>query len=377
METKDFPGVELRARRVRLGEGVRIGEGTVIVADDLALGDGAVIGPGCDLRSARLEVGAGGQVGAGSRWLVADEAVLGVGAVVDAGADVVCRQWAVGGGSYLGQRLRIGAGASMEENSVVRVGRRCQIAPDVTVNPTEPVVIGDEVGISAEVAIFTHGYHAGHPVRDGHGAAFAGVEVGDGAWLGFRAVLLPGVSVGAGTVVAATATVTRSLPAGVLAAGVPAEVKRMLEPVAMDAAARREAVVGLLDAWMQRLRFKGLTIEARVVQGAGLRWEVTVADRCWQVVWHPQDGELPGIAEISRSGGDASAVFDFAEPLAVRGALDDLGHDLRDFLRRATWLFPYADNSRGLVPERFSRLLGTLPAGAGRQGRTGHGRPSR
>ncbi|MGR3935254.1 hypothetical protein [Streptomyces sp. BRA346] len=353
----DFPGVELRARRVRVGEGVRIGAGTVIVADDLVLGDGAVIGPGCDLRSARLEVGAGGQVGADSRWLVADEAVLGVGTVVDAGADVVCRLWSVGEGSYFGQRLRIGAGASMEENSVVRIGHRCQIAPDVTVNPTMPVVIGDGVGISAEVAVFTHGYHAGHSVRDGHGAAFGGVEVGDGAWLGFRAVLLPGVSVGAGTVVAATATVTRSLPAGVLAAGVPAEVKRALEPVALDAAARREAVAGLLESWTQRLRFKGLTVEAMGAQGATLRWQVTGSDRCWQVVWHPQDGELPGVAEVSRNGADASAVFDFAEPLTVRGVLDDLGHDLRDFLRRATWLFPYAGNSRGLLPGRFARLL--------------------
>jgi acetyltransferase-like isoleucine patch superfamily enzyme len=370
VDVKGFAGVELRTEHLQVGEGVRIGEGTVIVADDLVLGDGAVIGPGCDLRSARLEVGAGGQVGAGSRWWVADEAVLGAGSVVDAGADVVCRRWWVGEGSYLGQRLRIGAGASMEENSVVRIGNRCQIAPDVTVNPTEPVVIGDEVGISAEVAIFTHGYHAGHPVRDGHAAAFAGVEVEAGAWLGFRAVLLPGVKVGAGTVVAATATVTRSLPAGVLAAGVPATVKRVLAPVALDAAARREAVAGLLEAWVQRLRFKGLGVEAMQARGVGLRWQVTGpvsaesagssdgSGRCWQVIWRPQNGERPGVAEVARGGVDArAAVFDFAEPLTVRGVLDDLGHDLRDFLRRATWQFPYAGNSRGLVPERFARLL--------------------
>ncbi|MYR56662.1 hypothetical protein GTY54_10590 [Streptomyces sp. SID625] len=246
----------------------------------------------------------------------------------------------------------------MEENSLVRIGHRCQIAPDVTVNPTEPVVIGDDVGVGAEVAIFTHSYHAGHPVRDGHGAAFAGVEVGDGAWLGLRAVLLPGVRVGAGTVVAATATVTRSLPAGVLAAGVPARVKRVLEPVALDAAGRREAATGLLEAWVQRLRFKGLTIEELDAQGVGLHWRVSGSDRCWQVLWCPQDGDLPGAAEVGRSGADTAVVFDFAEPLAVRGELDELGHDLRDFLRRATWLFPYEGNSRGLMPERFSRLLG-------------------
>jgi acetyltransferase-like isoleucine patch superfamily enzyme len=67
-----FPGVELRVGRMEIGEGVRIGEGTVIVADDLVLGAGAVIGPGCDLRSARLEFGPSARVGEGGRLLVAD-----------------------------------------------------------------------------------------------------------------------------------------------------------------------------------------------------------------------------------------------------------------------------------------------------------------
>ncbi|MFF1285468.1 hypothetical protein ACFVY4_32760 [Streptomyces sp. NPDC058299] len=121
---EDFPGVELRVQRACIGEGVQIGEGTVMVADDFVLADGAVVGPGCDLRSARLEMGPGAQVGAGSRVLVADEVMLGAW-VVDAGVDVVCRQWSVGEGSYIGRRLRIGAGAAVEERSVVRVGHRC------------------------------------------------------------------------------------------------------------------------------------------------------------------------------------------------------------------------------------------------------------
>ncbi|WEH37338.1 hypothetical protein PZB75_00405 [Streptomyces sp. AM 4-1-1] len=356
---KDFPGVEVRVGRVRIGQGVRIGAGTVIVADDLVLADGAVVGSGCDLRSAHLELGPGAQVGEGNRWLVADQAVLGAGTVVDAGADVVCRRWSVGDGSYIGHRLRVGAGASMEERSVVRIGCRCQIAPDVVVNPTEQVVIGDEVGISAQVAIWTHGYHAGHAVRDGHRAAFAGVEVGDRVWLGFRSVLLPGVRVGAGTVVAAMATVNRSLPAGVLAAGVPAQVKRALEPVALDVAARREAVAGLLEIWLERLRFKGAAVEPMDTGGAAGRWSVTAGTQRWEVAWRAaDDGERPGVVELARrEAGVAPVVFDFAEPLAVRGVLDDLGHDLRDHLRRATWLFPYEGNSRGLVPERFARLL--------------------
>lgn len=370
MRTEGFPGVDLRVGRAWIGEGVRIGDGTVIVADDLVLADGAVVGPGCDLRSARLELGAGAQVGTGGRWWVADSARLGAGSVVDAGADAVCRELTVGQGTFVGQRLRIGAGATMEERSIVRIGDGCQIAPDVTLNCTEPVLIGNQVGISAEVAVFTHGYHAGHPVRDGHGAAFAGVELADAVWLGFRSVVLPGVRVGEGTVVAASATVTRTLPAGVLAAGVPAVIKRELRPQALDAQQRREAVAALVAGWLERLAFKGLVV--RELPGCGRPGgEVSGRGGCWQI---RLDTETPRVSvELQRAGGEA-AVFDFAEPLAVAGVLDEVGHDLRDFCRRATWHFPYEANSRGLVPERFARLL---DAGVGNGVGAGHGRASR
>ncbi|HEY6787296.1 MAG TPA: hypothetical protein VI365_08290 [Trebonia sp.] len=353
MRLGDFPGVDLRAGRAEIGERVRIGPGTVIVADDLVLGDGTAVGAGCDLRSSRLELEPGAQVGDGSRWLVADRARLGTGTVIDAGSEVTCREFLAGDGTYVGPRLRVGAGGSMEERSVVTIGDGCQIAPDVLINPTEPVMIGDEVGISAQVAIWTHGYHAGHPVRDGHAAAFAGVEVASGAWLGFRVTLLPGVAVGEGTIVAATSTVTRPLPAGVLAAGVPATVRRYLEPSAMSAEQRREAVAALVGGWLQRLLFKGLTVEP---DPCPPQWAVSQGASRWQVALRAGDGGGPGVVEVCGSGG--TAMFDFAEPLGVRGVLDDLGHDLRDHCRRATWLFPYAGNSRGMVPERFARLLG-------------------
>ena len=45
-------------------------------------------------------------------------------------------------------------------------------------------------------------------------------------WLGGGAIVCPGVTIGADTVVGAGAVVTRDLPAGVVAAGVPARVIR-------------------------------------------------------------------------------------------------------------------------------------------------------
>jgi hypothetical protein len=134
---------------------------------------------------------------------------------------------------------------------------------------------------------------------------------------------------------------------------VPAKVRRHLEPAAMSAEQRGEAVDVLVGGWLQRLLFKGLAVEPGPRPA---RWTVSQGASRWQVALHAGDGSGPGVVEVT--GGERTAVFDFAEPLAVRGVLDDLGHDLRDHCRRATWLFPYSGNSRGMVPERFARLLG-------------------
>ena len=54
------------------------------------------------------------------------------------------------------------------------------------------------------------------------------VRVGDGVWLGGGAIICPGVTIGAETVVGAGSVVTRSLPDRVLAVGNPCRVVRRL-----------------------------------------------------------------------------------------------------------------------------------------------------
>ncbi|MCC8190065.1 MAG: sugar O-acetyltransferase [Planctomycetes bacterium] len=88
------------------------------------------------------------------------------------------------------------------------------------------VVFGDNVMIGPNCGFYT----AGHPLVAAERTAlweFAHpIRVGDDVWFGGNVVVLPGVSVGSGTVVGAGSVVTKSLPAGVLAAGNPCRVLR-------------------------------------------------------------------------------------------------------------------------------------------------------
>lgn len=105
-----------------------------------------------------------------------------------------------------GKRVRIGRGTS--------VGARCEL------DGRGGLVIGDCVNISSEAMFWTaqHDYRvAGFPTL------FDSVVVEDYVWIGPRCIVLPGVTVACGCVVAAGAVVTRSTePFGVYA-GIPAK----------------------------------------------------------------------------------------------------------------------------------------------------------
>lgn len=107
---------------------------------------------------------------------------------------------------------------------------------------TERVVIGDRALLGAGVNIADTD---SHPTRvegrrwSREGVGVATVVIGDDVFLGERAIVLKGVTVGDGAVIAAGAVVTRDIPAGAIAAGVPASVVGSVEGSTHPASATR------------------------------------------------------------------------------------------------------------------------------------------
>jgi acetyltransferase-like isoleucine patch superfamily enzyme len=89
------------------------------------------------------------------------------------------------------------------------------------------VQIGKNVAIGNYVLIMDTDFHAVEDHRLPPQAAPVVIE--DDAWIGARATVLKGVTIGRGAVVAAGAVVTKSVPARSVVAGVPARVIRRLE----------------------------------------------------------------------------------------------------------------------------------------------------
>ena len=87
------------------------------------------------------------------------------------------------------------------------------------------IEIEDDVMIGPEVALLT----ANHDFAD-HWVLLCGkIHINKNAWIGARAVILPGVTVGENAVVAAGAVVTKDVAANTVVGGNPARVIRKLE----------------------------------------------------------------------------------------------------------------------------------------------------
>lgn len=114
------------------------------------------------------------------------------------------------------------------------IGADCWLNAGCFLNAGADVHIGDRVSIGQQVMILTDTHALEGGERRAGALRAEPVRVGDGAWLGARSTLLPGVTVGEGAVVAAGAVVAHDVPPHTLVGGVPARALREL-PQSPDA----------------------------------------------------------------------------------------------------------------------------------------------
>ncbi len=120
----------------------------------------------------------------------------------------------IGTGSTLHMRVRI------YDPRGVKIGTDSIIGEQVVLDGRAPLLIGDHVDIATGAMI----YNSQHDIRDPHFTAIeAKTQIEDYVFIGPRAIVLPGVTVGKGAVVAAGAVVTKDVPENTVVGGVPAK----------------------------------------------------------------------------------------------------------------------------------------------------------
>ena len=126
---------------------------------------------------------------------------------------------------HYGSHTSIGSGCFMnfnftvQDDAKVTIGDRCLFGPGCTVvTPLHPLRPHERQGVLC---------------RDGQTRFLCyakPVTIGSDCWFGANVTVCPGVTVGDGCVIGAGSVVTRDIPAGTFAAGVPAKVIRPIGP---------------------------------------------------------------------------------------------------------------------------------------------------
>lgn len=113
------------------------------------------------------------------------------------------------------------------EGGKLSIGRQCSLNYGVSIGATGSITIGDRTRLGPYVMVVDTDFH--DPLRRAQRPPPRPVHIGDDVWIGAKANIMPGVTIGRGAIVGTGAVVTRDVPAFAVVAGVPARVLHTLD----------------------------------------------------------------------------------------------------------------------------------------------------
>jgi acetyltransferase-like isoleucine patch superfamily enzyme len=155
--------------------------------------------------------------------------------------------------------LRVGGGGCQNPTANLSIGDRCTLHNN-SINIAEPVKIGNDVGLSHDVTLLTHGYWLS--VLDGYPAKFAGIKIGNGVIVGYRSVIMMGVEIVDNVVIGAQSVVTNNLRIKGVYVGNPAKFIRGILPPTREE--RVTMLREIIDRYLPVARFHGIEPEISI-----------------------------------------------------------------------------------------------------------------
>jgi len=219
----------------RIGKGVRFSFGGIVVGKSVELGDHVEIGFLAIVQGRNISIGRYSSVGTMSY--------------------VSCETIQIGEDAKIREQVYVG-GPQLPE-SRFELGSRTIILQLAFINPTKPVVIGDDTGIGGHCLIFTHGVWLN--ALDGYPVNYEPVTLGKSVWLPWRVFVMPGTTIGDGTVIGANSLVSGDIPPSSLAVGSPAKVIRSAPdfPKRLSGEQRAALVAKLMNEFDQFVQYHG------------------------------------------------------------------------------------------------------------------------
>jgi Acetyltransferase (isoleucine patch superfamily) len=183
-------------------KGVRIGIESVIVSNYIHLKENSVIGEDTYIQTLSFE--------------------LGVMSVIGNKMNVVTRHIKIGDVFFSGNSITIGGGGAFSNNAKLIIGDECLVSSHCILNTGEGIIIGNRVGLSPHVKLYTHNHWQNE--LEGYNSNFGPIIIDDNAYITGDSIIVPNVKIGKGSTVFANSTVTKNIQPYTQVCGNPAVV---------------------------------------------------------------------------------------------------------------------------------------------------------
>lgn len=352
--------LKIKARRLQIKKNCTIGDSAEICVDDLFIDEGVKIEPDVVMKGKKAHIAKNVRIARrtsvlsydiyidentridGDATIIAYEKLrIGKNSIIRRNARFKARSIDIGDFFYSDDNpipLIIGGGGADRPTARIKIGSRCVIH-DSTINVFMPVEVGDNVGFSAGSTIITHGFW--NSVIEGFSSEFAPVKIGNNVIIGYRAVILPGVTIGDYCSVGAGAVVTKSFPPYCVIGGVPAKVIKTLPdyPKKLTFEDKIRIMEELMEEYAELLEDKvdRVTLkkkdDASIISGEYL-------SKKFQIVFSPSVKDKPYDQSLrtifltfeSMLISDKDFLINLSD-YTGNGTDDEITDDLRDFLR--------------------------------------------
>lgn len=320
-----------RAKGAKIGKGVSIGLGSVVIAEHVEIGDHTTIGFGTILRGREIRIGR--HVKIGSATFLDVEKIF-----IDDDAKI---------------NEQVFAGGPTLPESYLHIGKRTIVMQYTFLNPTKTLIIEDDAGIGGNCNIFTHG--SWQNILDGYPVKFAPVRIGRNVWIPWQVFIMPGVTIGDGATIGAGSLVVKDIPSGALAAGVPAKVLKTADeyPPKLDAAEQQKVLTDILDEFRRYLEYFNFDVSEALSTHIWRTWEIRERKKRGEIEWQfyftleEYSDKLPATSDravflslktleesIRREIESRAAVWFDLEAKQRSEASNDFGDELAGFIAR-------------------------------------------
>jgi acetyltransferase-like isoleucine patch superfamily enzyme len=231
---------------------------------------------------------------------------LGRCSVIQDNCVIECESFKSGEYLFMASNVEVGRGGNTNKDSICNIGNHVGIFENTVINVNSAVTIGNDVGIGADVMIWTHGSWL--DITKGFPADFGPVTIGNNVWLPARSIVLPNISIGDNTVIGINSVITKNIPAGCMAAGIPCKVlKENVFPKVLKEDDLQLLISPIINDWKQKILEKNIDTVKHV----------------------SYDKDTNCINLVQRD----TVIFNITTR-AVVGNIDAVAEDLRDYLRR-------------------------------------------